>query len=146
MTLSTEKQAFMSQVNGDIRGTVSDVVSSALREPDNLDRWILALLEIKRNTESQLSTFKGEIKKLQSQNLSEEQITVELEKKYRWRADVIRVKNGAENRLDEAKFLKKNEISRLKKAIIKHKESMLYAGDDEDTCQFDDELWSVLDG
>ncbi len=151
MTLATNPQEFNAQVNSDIRDQATAEVHDALRRPENLDRWILTLIQLKRSTESQLASLKAAVSEERTKDIyhdNREKWLAYKAKMDRRRSDVIRVKNGTENKLDEAKALRDQTMKRFLKmrdAIEAHRDAV----DNEKTSDAqigaeDERLWSVL--
>lgn len=148
MILSEEQDKYLEQVNDDIRGKASLKVHEALRQPPNLERWMLALKGMKRDTESQLAADKADRAEKRLVFLQKGDTPgwlAYVAKRERRRADIIRVKNGTENKLDEATGLERTFAHHLYAAIHKHRNDVLCALNDDDSSLCDEELWSVLD-
>lgn len=142
--LSDDQQEFFSQVDHDIRDTASPQIHDALRHPKNLERWILALKKMKRDTESQLTADKATRSEARAKFLEtgdRDGWLKFLSKRDRWRADAIRFKNGAETKLDEATVLRYSTVNTLLDAIEKHRDSI----SSHDAMPEDETLWTVLD-
>lgn len=142
MTLATNPQEFNAQVNSDIRDQASPDVHEALRQPENLDRWILTLTQLKRTTESQLASHKATVAEARCNITDQGEWFAFMAEQERWRSNAIRFKNGTENKLDEAKYLRDSWLNALIDAINEHHDSM--TEDDMDTTTADEKLWAVL--
>lgn len=159
------EEEFEAAVNADVRGTTNADTKAALRQPDVLDRWHDTLLHLKRNVEAQLTSNRATLLADQAEALRGGdtvrwvQIKAESEQ---WRQRSIRFKNGVEERLREAKRLRRalstetytakvlddrdRAIARcltLADAIAAHKAAVLSSPDEPDD-SIDDKLWSVL--
>lgn len=137
-------EQYLAVVNDDVRDKARQDQSRALREDPT--PWHNALLELKRSCETQLADDKAlrSEKRLKCMALGEdgkEQWAKFLAERDRWRAGIIRFKNGIENKLVEAYYLKGQEPS-LRAAIIAHKDVVLNGEDDLDDA--DERLWSKV--
>jgi hypothetical protein len=141
--LSDDHETFLDQVNEDVRDQADILVHKELRQPENLERWILALKQMKRGTESQLVANKAARHERRLTSDTDNYLTW-LAKQNRWRADVLRVKSGIENKLGEANMLRDSALNKLCEAIVRHRENILSAPDDFDTSVYDEELWAAL--
>lgn len=91
-----------------------DVVAAALRSPVAIDRWIVMLTKMKRDSETQLANYDP---KMDTRPPADA---------VKWRAGVLRFRNGVEDRLAEAKLLKRAaHLDRLRGAIIDHRATVL---------------------
>lgn len=143
MTLATNPQEFNAQVNSDIRDQSTPDVHDALRRPENLDRWILTLTQLKRTTESQLASYRATMAEARTTITDRDEWLVYKAEQERWRSNAIRFKNGTENKLDEAKYLYNESLAGLVAAIEEHKHLMTLDGDEP--TEADLALWSVID-
>lgn len=157
---------FTELVNRDVRGNLEPDTSALLREPPNINRWHDTLLRLKRNVEAQLTSSRSDLLSKQatyiqrgtSGKLQWIEAKAQAEK---WRQGAIRFKNGVEERLLEAKGLRRTmrstdfqatlvserdkavaEMTRLRSAILDHKQGVLDESLDEDFV--DDRLWASL--
>lgn len=155
--LSDVQSEFLEQINDDVRDyglgpnekrrPSDQKVYDALRSPENLERWILALKKMKRDSESQLVAKRAEraearVKYLMADN--KEGYLKYIAENERWRANNIRFKNGVESKLDEAMTIRDSEIEWLRDAIVSHKDSIEASDLEDDTSSFDEELWSCV--
>lgn len=144
--LSQNDKTFSYQVDEDIRDCASPAVKSALRQPENLDRWIAALKTVKRNIESQLASEKADRSEQKVKYLENDDYMgwlVYVQGMNRRRANMIRVKNGAENRLQEAQSLKHDNLNKLIDAIREHQKTVLH--DEDNSGEADEQLWSLIE-
>lgn len=132
-------------VNEDLRDGTTPDLHAALRNADNIERWIVSLKRMKRSMEYQLVSNKATKASKRTTKMSDEDWLLFVAEKERWRANTIRVKTSVENRLDEATALKKTKLNELVEAIWRHKRHILFAEEDADTTAYDEELWSVVD-
>lgn len=104
--LSDDQDVFNEQVAQDVRGFAHKDIHEALRQPNNLEAWIIALKVRKRSIESQLAAYKASVSELRVKfdgdvlGFLKERALLD-----RWRSDAIRFKNGVEDTLDEANAL-----------------------------------------
>ena len=139
---------FKETVNSDIRETISKTEAEQLRQPENLETWIIVLKSMKRSVDLQLSANKHERLERYAEIGSDEtewlKYRIENEK---WRYNAIRFRDGVENRLAEANFLYGQQdsniryIQTLETAIRTHRKAVLEDTADDST---DDTLWEVL--
>lgn len=142
---------FLKLVNADIRGEASESEAEALRSTDIFDRWYAALLELSRSCETQL----GDDRALRSERRVEcltmgEAGKIEwakfLAERDRWRASIIRFKNGIENKITEAKNIRRAGSTNQEAAVLIEAIAAHRANVDEDGEAADDELYKVLEG
>ena len=147
--LAENQQDFLAQVNDDIRDCSETAVRAALRSPDNIERWMLTLKKMKRDTESQLTADRAERSEERVKHLevgNQLGWLRYLAKRDRWRADAIRFKNGVENKLDEAVMLHDNYLTLLYEGIKEH-QTNVEADDGTVNCSlFDERLWRLING
>jgi hypothetical protein len=161
--LAMSKDAFHILVNDDIRGVAPDHLSLALREASVADRWYNALVSMKRNTESQLANDKAERAGKKAElfklgNGGQFLWTEYVAERERWRSGAIRFKNGVEDKISEAKQVRKSHydsgemaierdilitrLAQMRLAIMEHREAV------EDLDEVDPRdlaLWSVAE-
>lgn len=100
--LAMTDDEFKEFVNRDTRSAVTDEERAALRDPTVRARWIRRLTLDKMSIESQLAARRSDLAALPPSETYDEA----LRKFHSWRASVIRVKNGIETRLIEARSTK----------------------------------------
>jgi hypothetical protein len=113
--LRLDNDAFQKIVNDEMRSTadrpkVEPAVATALRsDPRVLRRWYTAILAMHKSVEGQFSAKTADntamIKRLQAAHVPKVKILTEQSSFETWRAGALRVKNGLEIRLIEAKSL-----------------------------------------
>lgn len=154
-------------VNDDIRDVAPSVVSEALREPENVERWYLCLLANKNSVESQLASGKADRaeKKAECEALGEAGRIAWfdfLAQHEKWRSGAIRFRGGTDVKLKEAKqafrrllansptpsvVMERNaalqRVVELEAAIVKHRE-LVDAADEEDAVTADEDLWQKV--
>jgi hypothetical protein len=157
-------EAFNEVVNNDIRGEVAEDVAAALRGV-LVDRWYNTLVAMKRNSEAQFSNARFEIAKKrheclngQDKNLGMSEFNTYMTQKARWRTGALRFKNGVEDKIAEAKMIRRaratdlhrerdyliTRLATLSNAIKTHQDAVLE--DPLDTETADENLWMTLDG
>jgi len=141
--LADDNTEYLAQVNDDIREVAPEAIHVALREPANLERWILALKDMKRSTESQLAAKKAEAAENRAAYANNKTNWLAYASKAeRARSDIIRFKCGVESKLDEATMLRDSEINTLLAAIEQHQHDMNVPG--ADAFAVDSALYAVL--
>jgi hypothetical protein len=157
-------EEFEAAVNADIRGTANPDTKAALRQPEVLDQWHDTLLHLKRNVEAQLTSNRATLLADQADLLARGDTIGWIKAKAeaeQWRQRSVRFKNGEEERLREAKRMRRArdlgewehrsiderdrafaKVATLRDAIAAHKAAVL--ADAEDPDSVDDRLWSVL--
>lgn len=159
--------AFLDLVNQDIRGKLDDQSSRLLRSVEYVDRWHDALVSILRTLHAQLASNQAEQTTLAAEFLLQGSkgrqawmsSKADLLKK---RKSIIRVKNGVEDRLAEAKRTRAQhrskshistvisernaalqELQRLRKGIMLHRS--VVDGVEEPDGEADEALWALVD-
>lgn len=162
--LALPDDEFAVVVNDDTRGRLDDERAKALRSEQVVRRWYLQLMSALRSIEGQLGSkmadYQAAVGQLRLDHAKPLEIEQEKVRYHRWRASALRVKNGLEDKLAEARaligdtymseqvLLERNQalgrVSVLESAIRRHKKAAL----DEDGVgpDPDDVLWAVLDG
>ena len=165
--LQLDNTSFEGIVNNEMRSTadkprVDPAISAALRDPRVLRRWYTAILAMHKSVEGQFSAKTADntamIRRLQAGNVPRVKILKEQASFETWRAGALRVKNGLEIRLIEAKSLLEQggdpyisdrtaderikfaqRVSVLEDAIRRHMNACLTAPRDADEA-----LWAYL--
>ena len=155
-------------VNDDVRGTALPWLAEQLRTPELADRWYEALLNLKKSLEVQLTADRAERSEKQSEFIKLGELGKPKWFAYRaardsWRAGAVRLKNGVETRLREAKKLRAehrssqytklvtnerdfawHSLERMRHVILAHKEHECTDECDIQGCVADLTLWSTL--
>lgn len=159
--------AFLDLVSQDVKGKLDLETAAALRTPENVDRWHDALVSTLRSINAQLAAnhsdqiaLAAEFSGMGARGRKTWLATkAELLKK---RKGIVRVKNGVEDRLAEAKRVRAKyrakshittvvsernhalkEINALRQAILAHRAAV--DGVDEPDGAADEALWSLVD-
>jgi hypothetical protein len=112
--LQLENSDFESIVNNEMRSTaekprVAPEVAAALRDPRVLRRWYTTILAMHKSVEGQFSAKTADntamIKRLRAAGVPAVKVLKEESSFQTWRAGALRVKNGLDMRLIEAKRL-----------------------------------------
>lgn len=163
----TSNDHFNRLVNDDIRDVAPEVVSDALRAPENVERWYLCLLANKNSVESQLATGKSEKaeKKAECEALGEDgrqEWFDFLAQHEKWRSGAIRFRGGTDVKLKEAKEAHRRllaesptpmlvaerntalaRVVELEGAILKHRD-LVDAASEEEAVTADEDLWKKV--
>jgi hypothetical protein len=167
--LRIDNTTFQGIVNDEMRSTndrprVDPGVSAGLRDPRVLRRWYTAILSMHKSVEGQFSAKTADnnamIRRLQAASVPRVKILKEQASFETWRAGALRVKNGLEMRLIEAKSLLEQtgdlyitdrtaeernlalgRVGALEDAIRRHKDACLADGT---SSTIDEALWSYL--
>jgi hypothetical protein len=155
VTIAINSENFREVVEAEIRGEVSQAQAKWLREPQNVERWYWDLIAVKKNIESQLGSRKAYL--LASKGLSDEQLKEKKQDFYLWKAKILRFKSGTEERIIEARQLRRTSwlredvileernaaletVSILRSAIYAHQQ----ANRNMDPTSADQKLWNML--
>jgi hypothetical protein len=169
LLLQVDGSEFEDIVNSEMRSTadkprVTPEVAAALRDPRVLRRWYTALSMMHKSVEGQFSAKTADntamIKRLQATNAPRAKILKEQSSFETWRASALRVKNGLEIRLIEAKALLEQhsdpyvrdraahernaalaQVAVLEDAIRRHMNACLKDGR---SSNIDETLWAYL--
>jgi hypothetical protein len=169
LLLHMDKFEFEHLVNNEMRSTqdkplVQPDVAAALRDPRVLRRWYTCILSMHKSVEGQFSAKTADntamIRRLQASGAPRVKILKERASFETWRASALRVKNGLEIRLIEAKSLLEqygdsyitdrvaNErnaalarVGVLEDAIRRHRNACLTEGTGSN---IDEALWAYL--
>lgn len=134
--------AFKKLVNDDVREVADPKDSAWLREPEQLDKWQAALLEIKFSIEKQFANHKAEISRNRQQMPSQEEWIRFMAEKDRWKAATVRLLNGVNLRLVEVRSLRRERSnSNLYAKIVEHYHAV-QNGEDPD--EADERLWKAV--
>jgi hypothetical protein len=170
--LSIPNSDFEDLVNNEMRSTpdrprVKPHLSAGLRDPRVLRRWYATILTMHKSVEGQFSAKTADnsamIKKLQSQGAPRAQILREQSSFEQWRAGALRVKNGLEIRLIEAKYLLElngdsyitdrtaeernsalGRVGVLEDAIRRHMDACLKVAPGASSDDIDEALWAYV--
>jgi hypothetical protein len=169
--LRIDNSTFQSIVNDEMRSTVDkprvdSLIAAGLRDPQVLRRWYSTILSMHKSVEGQFSAKTADntamIKRLQLAHVPRTKILSEQASFETWRAGALRVKNGLEIRLIEAKSLLEQlgdpyitdrtseernlalaRVGALEDAIRRHRFACLSQAMD-DPRDADEALWSYL--
>lgn len=130
-----------------------------LRDPQIIERWHLALIQMKKSVESQLSSRRSDQVKY-IHTLSRQQYERKLADYHKWRAGAVRFKSGVEDRLLEIRSARHHSFPdaqvieeqrnwaltmnhQLVTGILEHKNTVLkeYA---DDVSEADVQLWGLV--
>jgi hypothetical protein len=151
--------AFSRLVAEDVKNRISKSQKSALRQPENYDRWQIALENLFESLEDQLLDLEDqeeiEIAKYRQLGKDGEKLIAELRKNLNARRSKVgRFRFYVETRLDEVKRLKvtssvsPEERSKAtdfyRNAIERHKEIMFE--ENYEYSEIDEALWAALEG
>jgi hypothetical protein len=160
-------EAFLEVVNQDIRGTATEQVAKALRSPEVIDRWHDALVSSLRTLHARLGANQADQVALAAEYTGKgskgrtQWLATKAELLNR-RKGLIRVKNGVEDRLAEAKRIRSKyraeshitkalsernralkELQTIRHAIEQHRAAV--DGVEEPDGDADEVLWSLID-
>lgn len=149
-TMSTElsDDEFADLVAQDVRNQASPDVIAMLRQPEHLDRWYDALVELGRTVDFQFVGQRAETYE-HYQRLSAEEFATYYAQILRWKTSTVRFKRAIETRIADCRSLRRQRQQRaaglaaqLAQAIADHH----HAAESTDVMEHADEtLWAQLE-
>lgn len=138
---------FAELVAQDVRNQASAEVSAMLRQPEHLDRWYDALVELGRSVDFQFVGQRAETYD-HYQRLSPEEFATYYAQVLRWKTSTVRFKRAIEQRIADCRSLRRDRHARyagvaamLAHAIAEHHRIAESAPSMEDA---DETLWAHL--